>query len=181
MWSIITTFSRECIKIKSRAGTFLKGRTETWGQVGFSSSKHPGGLNGVLQSSAFPTVQRSHPEQTSTCRNVVPWEDANPLPPSSALDWLESPRSQLIPKSPMPEVPQGPINTTLSSILCNKSSNCQFLLQLFSVQRARAVLTVNLIFPSFLIYRLPNCIWSRQREETNNIAEHLGTLIANYF
>lgn len=175
MWSIITTFSRE--RVKSRAGTFPKDRTETWGQAGFSSSKCQEVWH---QSSAFPTVQRPHPEERSTCRYVVPWEDANLLPPNSALDWLESPKFQLTPKLPMPRVPQGPTTTALPPILCIQSSNCQFLFQLFSAQRARAELTVNLIFLSFLIYRLSNCIWSRQREETNNTAEHLGTLIANY-
>lgn len=130
------------------------------------------------QSSALPTVQRSHPKETSICRHVVPWEDANPLPASHALDWLKSPTHHLTPKSPMSRVPQGPTTTALPLALCNQSSNCQFLFQLLSVQRARAVLIV--VFPSFLIYRLSNCIWSRQGEETNNIVEHLGTLIANY-
>lgn len=110
--------------------------------------------------------------------DVVPWEDANPLPASRALDWLKSPTHHLTPKSPMSRVPQGPTTTALPLALCNQSSNCQFLFQLLSVQRARAVLIV--VFPSFLIYRLSNCIWSRQGEETNNIVEHLGTLIANY-
>lgn len=128
------------------------------------------------QSSAFPAVQRSDPEERSICRNAVPWEDTNPLPASPALDWLKSPRHHLIPKSSMPRVPQGPTTTALPP--CNQSSDCQFLFQLLSVQRARAVLTV--VFPSFFIYRLSNCIWSRQREETNNTAEHLRTLIANY-
>lgn len=152
-----------------------KDRTETWGKVGFSSSKQSGGLRAKF---CFSWCAEIPPEKRSIYINVIPWEDANFLAPSPAMDWLKSPRPQLTPKSPMPRVPQGPTTTALPPSLYTQSSNCRFLFQLFSVQRARAVLTV--IFPSFLVYRLSNCIWSRQREEINDIAEHLETIIANY-
>ena len=178
IWSVFMTFSSELIKpgAGERRPPHRQG-WETWGQVVFSSSEHPGELTEKLCFSCCTEI----PSLGGRCLQKCGPTGTLHKPPCSQpchhnLGLAE--RSQTPTSFKISHGHAAPGSHHHCSATATGVVNCRFLFQRFSVQRARAVLIV--IFPLLLICRSSNCIWPSQSEETNNMARHLETLIANY-